>query len=184
MSCWRAVRTAAKSCRGHRTEFFYLMLSFLFWMILSFGIVLIILSKYGFPVIVKAIEDRKAFIEESLNTARQANEQLANIKEEGERIISEAKEKQNAILKEALKEKEHIIEEAHQKAAAETHRQMEEATRQIREEKEKAIREVRKEITDLSIAIAEKVMKEKINRDNSQEEIINKLLDEMSFNKS
>ena len=57
----------------------------LFWMILSFGIVLIILSKYGFPVIVKAIEDRKAFIEESLNTARQANEQLANIKEEGER---------------------------------------------------------------------------------------------------
>lgn len=156
----------------------------LFWMILSFGIVLIILSKYGFPVIVKAIEDRKAFIEESLNTARQASEQLANIKEEGERIISEAKEKQNAILKEALKEKEHIIEEAHQKAAVETHRQMEEATRQIREEKEKAIREVRKEITDLSIAIAEKVMKEKINRDNSQEEIINKLLDEMSFNKS
>lgn len=156
----------------------------LFWMILSFGIVLIILSKYGFPVIVKAIEDRKAFIEESLNTARQANEQLANIKEEGKRIISEAKEKQNAILKEALKEKEHIIEEAHQKAAAETHRQMEEATRQIREEKEKAIRDVRKEITDLSIAIAEKVMKEKINRDNSQEEIINKLLDEMSFNKS
>ena len=156
----------------------------LFWMILSFGIVLIILSKYGFPVIVKAIEDRKAFIEESLNTARQANEQLANIKEEGKRIISEAKEKQNAILKEALKEKEHIIEEAHQKAAAETHRQMEEATRQIREEKEKAIREVRKEITDLSIAIAEKVMKEKINRDNSQEESINKLLDEMSFNKS
>ena len=156
----------------------------LFWMILSFGIVLIILSKYGFPVIVKAIEDRKAFIEESLNTARQANEQLANIKEEGERIISEAKEKQNAILKEALKEKEHIIEEAHQKAAAETHRQMEEATRQIREEIEKAIREVRKEITDLSIAIAEKVMKEKINQDNSQEEIINKLLDEMSFNKS
>ena len=83
-----------------------------------------------------------------------------------------------------MKEKEHIIEEAHQKAAAETNRQMEEATRQIREEKEKAIREVRKEITDLSISIAEKVMKEKISRDNSQEEIINKLLDEMSFNKS
>lgn len=156
----------------------------LFWMILSFGIVLIILSKYGFPVIVKAIEDRKAFIEESLNAARQANEQLANIKEEGEKIISEAKEKQNAILKEALKEKEHIIEEAHQKAAIETRRQMEKATRQIREEKEKAIREVRREITDLSIAVAEKVMKEKIGRDNSQDEIINKLLDEMSFNKS
>lgn len=49
MSCWRAVRTAAKSCRGHRTEFFYLMLSFLFWMILSVifgGLLLIVVCPY------------------------------------------------------------------------------------------------------------------------------------------
>ena len=83
----------------------------LFWMILSFGIVLVILSKYGFPVIVKAIEERKAYIENSLETARKANEQLANIQKEGERILAEAKEKQNHILKEAMSEKEHIIDE-------------------------------------------------------------------------
>ena len=49
MSCWRAVRTAANSCRGHRTEFFYLMLSFLFWMILSLvfgGLLLIVVCPY------------------------------------------------------------------------------------------------------------------------------------------
>jgi len=153
----------------------------LFWMILSFGIVLVILSKYGFPVIVKAIEERKAYIENSLETARKANEQLANIQKEGERILAEAKEKQSLILKEAMSEKEHIIDEARQKAVAEAHLQIEEATRRIREEKERAIREVRAEITDLSIAIAEKVMREKISRDNSQEVIINKLLDEMSL---
>ena len=45
----------------------------LFWMIVSFGIVFVILSKYGFPVIVKAIEQRKAYIDNSLETARQAN---------------------------------------------------------------------------------------------------------------
>ena len=153
----------------------------LFWMILSFGIVLVILSKYGFPVIVKAIEERKAYIENSLETARKANEQLANIQKEGERILAEAKEKQNHILKEAMSEKEHIIDEAHKKAAAEAQLQIEEATRRIREEKERAIREVRAEITDLSIAIAEKVMQDKISRDKSQEVIINKLLDEMSL---
>ena len=42
----------------------------LFWMIVSFGIVFVILSKYGFPVIVKAIEQRKAYIDNSLETAR------------------------------------------------------------------------------------------------------------------
>ena len=151
---------------------------------LLFGIVLVILSKYGFPVIVKAIEERKAYIENSLETARKANEQLTNIQKEGERILAEAKEKQNHILKEAMSEKEHIIDEAHKKAAAEAHLQIEEATRRIREEKEKAIREVRSEIADLSIAIAEKVIKEKINRDNEHKQIIDRLLNEVSFSKS
>ena len=153
----------------------------LFWMIVSFGIVFVILSKYGFPVIIKAVEQRKAY---SLETARQANEQLANIQAEGARILAEAKEKQNAILKEAFAEKEQIIDEAHRKAAAETRLQVEEAARRIREEKEKAIREVRSEIADLSIAIAEKVMKEKISRDKEQQQIIDRLLDEVSFCKS
>lgn len=156
----------------------------LFWMIISFGIVFVILSKFGFPVIIKAIEQRKEFIDNSLENARQANAQLANIQAEGEKILAEAKEKQNAIMKEAFAEKERIIEEAKKKASTEAHLQIEEATRRIREEKEKAIREVRSEIADLSIAIAEKVMKEKISRDKEQEQIIDRLLDEVSFSKS
>ena len=76
----------------------------LFWMIVSFGIVFVILSKYGFPVIVKAIEQRKAYIDNSLETARQANERLAHIQAEGEKMLAEAKEKQNAVLKEAFAE--------------------------------------------------------------------------------
>ncbi len=156
----------------------------LFWMILSFGIVLVILSKYGFPVIVKAVERRKAYIENALDSARQANEQLANLKAEGEAIIARAKEQQNAILKEAMATKEQIIAEARQKATDETRKQVEEATRHIREEKEKAIREVRAEITDLSLAIAEKIMKESLSHDDKQKQVINKLLDEVSFSKS
>lgn len=156
----------------------------LFWMIISFGIVFVILSKFGFPVIIKAIEQRKEFIDNSLENARQANAQLANIQAEGEKILAEAKEKQNAIMKEAFAEKERIIEEAKKKASTEAHLQIEEATRRIREEKEKAIREVRSEIADLSIAIAEKVMKEKISRNKEQQQIIDRLLDEVSFSKS
>lgn len=156
----------------------------LFWMILSFGIVFVILSKYGFPVIIKAVEQRKEYIDHSLESARAANEQLAGIQMEGEKMQTAAKEQQRAILKEALTEKEQIISDARKKAITEAHLQMEEATRLIREEKEKAIREIHSEIADLSIAIAEKVMKEKISRNNEQQEIINRLLEEIPFNKS
>ena len=159
-------------------------LGLLFWMLLSFGIVLVILSKYGFPVIIKAVEQRKAYIDNSLEAARQANARLAGIQEESEKILAEVRERQNMILREALAEKDRIIGEAHRKAATEAQLQLADATRRIREEKEKAIREIRTEITDLSIAIAEKVMKEKIGRDDRQQSIIDQLLDEIPFSKS
>ena len=75
----------------------------LFWMIVSFGIVFVILSKYGFPVIVKAIEQRKAYIDNSLETARQANERLAHIQAEGERRLPgvSAKKKRKLFAKSA-----------------------------------------------------------------------------------
>ena len=103
----------------------------LFWMIVSFGIVFVILSKYGFPVIIKAVEQRKAYIDNSLETARQANEQLANIQAEGARILAEAKEKQNAILKEAFAEKEQIIDEAHRKADVSAKRRRKQSARSV-----------------------------------------------------
>jgi len=47
----------------------------IFWMLLSFGIVFAVLAKYGFPVIIKMVEGRKTYIDESLEVAREANAQ-------------------------------------------------------------------------------------------------------------
>lgn len=52
----------------------------LFWMVIAFVVMFIILAKFGFPVITKMVEDRKKYIDESLQKAREANEKLANIK--------------------------------------------------------------------------------------------------------
>ena len=43
----------------------------LFWMVITFGVVFFILAKYGFPVILKTVEDRKAYIDNSLKAARE-----------------------------------------------------------------------------------------------------------------
>ena len=73
----------------------------LFWMLLSFGIVFFVLAKYGFPVIVKMVNERKEYIDRSLVVAKEANEQLANLKAEGETIMAKAHEEQARILNEA-----------------------------------------------------------------------------------
>ena len=78
-------------------------------MTIVFILVFIILAIYGFPVIVKMVNDRKAFIDESLQKAHEANERLANIQKEGESILQEAREKQAQILREAAQTRDAIV---------------------------------------------------------------------------
>ena len=84
----------------------------LFWMLLSFGIVFFVLAKYGFPVIVKMVNERKEYIDRSLVVAKEANEQLANLKAECETIMAKAHEEQARILNEAAATRDRIIKEA------------------------------------------------------------------------
>ena len=152
----------------------------LFWMTVVVLIVFVILRKAGFPVITKMIEDRKAFIDESLKKAHEANEKLANIQKEGESILQEAREKQAAILREAAETRDAIVEKAQDKAREEGARLLSDAKAQIESEKQNAIREIRGQVAELSVQIAEKVLKAKLSDDKAQMDMINRLLDEVS----
>ena len=152
----------------------------LFWMTVVVLIVFVILRKAGFPVITKMIEDRKAFIDESLKKAHEANEKLANIQKEGESILQDAREKQAAILREAAETRDAIVEKAQDKAREEGARLLSDAKTQIENEKQNAIREIRGQVAELSVQIAEKVLKAKLSDNKAQMDLINRLLDEVS----
>ena len=151
----------------------------LFWMIIIFGVVFFILAKYGFPVIIKMVEDRKAYIDNSLQAAREANEQLANVKLEGEKLLAQAHEEQGRILSEAAATRDRIIKEAQNRAITEGQRLMDEMKKQIETEKESAIRDIRRQVAVLSVGIAEKVMRNKLADEKEQMELIDRMLDEM-----
>lgn len=155
----------------------------LFWMSLTFLVVLCILWKFGFPVIVNMVNERKAFIDDSLQKAREANEKLANIQKEGESILQEAREKQALILKEAAATRDSIVEKAQQKAREEGARMIEEARNEIESEKQAAISEIRNQVALLSVQIAEKVLRKNLSGDNAQMELIDRMLDDVSSNK-
>jgi F-type H+-transporting ATPase subunit b len=152
----------------------------LFWMTIVFLIVLCILGKWGFPVICKMVRERKAFIDDSLRKAHEANEKLANIQKEGESILQEAREKQAAILKEAADTREAIVAKAQEKAKEESARIVSDAKAEITNEKQQAIREIRAQVAELSVKIAERIVREKLSDDDKQMELIDKLLDEVT----
>jgi len=70
----------------------------LFWMTLVFLVVFFILWRWGFPSIIKMVNERKEYIDESLAKAEEANQRLANIQKQGEELLMEAREKQAQIL--------------------------------------------------------------------------------------
>lgn len=152
----------------------------LFWMTLVFLIVLAILWKWGFPAIVKMVNDRKAFIDDSLRKAHEANEKLANIQKEGEELLRHAHDQQAAILKEAAATRDKIVGDAQEKAKAEGSRLIEEAKAEIEVQKQNAISEIRSQVATLSVIVAEKILKEKLSSEKSQMQLIDKLVDEVS----
>lgn len=150
----------------------------LFWMLLSFIVVFAVLAKFGFPVITRMVEERREYVEQSLQAAKEANDQLAQVKSQSEALLQSAREQQMKILNEASATRDQIVAEAKAQAQAETQRQIEDAKRQIRLEQDAAIRAARSEIALLAADIAQKVIREKLDNTPAQMSMIDRLLDE------
>ncbi|MCD7714011.1 MAG: F0F1 ATP synthase subunit B [Prevotella sp.] len=158
-------------------------LGLLVWMLVAFLVVFFVLAKYGFPVITGMVEKRKKYIDESLKNAHEAAERLANIQQESEAIVLKAREQQASIMKEAAQTRDAIVEEARKKAKAEADRILQEATIQIANEKQASLREIRSQVAQLSVEIAEKVVRLNLHDDKQQMQLISRILDEARTDK-
>lgn len=154
----------------------------LFWMLLAFLVIFYFLAKYGFPVITRMVEERKAYIDESLRKAHDANEKLANIQQKGEALLKEARERQAQILSDAASTREAIVEQAREKAREEGARIISDAKAQIEAEKQNAISDIRRRVAELSVSVAEKILRERLSGEEKQMKYVDKLLDELSSN--
>lgn len=152
----------------------------LFWMTLVFLIVAFIVIKFGFPVIINMVNERKEYIDESLRKAHDANEKLSNIQKEGESVMQQAREQQALLLKEATATRDAIVGKAQDKAHEESVRIIAEAKLEIAAEKQNAFKDIRGQVAELSVKVAEKILRDQLSSDEKQMELIGKLLDNVS----
>jgi len=163
-------------------ELFTPEIGLIFWMLIAFGIVFFILSKYAWPAIIKMVDERKAFIDKSLEAAKAANDRLAGIREESERILKQTRNEEIRILKEAQEARSKIIGEAKEQAAVEAGKLIAGARTAIQKERDMAIRDIRNQIADLSLNIAEKVLRKNLDNPPAQRELVQKLIEEAQKN--
>ena len=148
----------------------------LFWMTIIFAIVFFVLAKFGFPVITGMVEKRSRRINDSLEAARIAEEALANLQQEQERLVSETRAEQAKLMQEAAAERDRMIVQAQEQARAEAQKIMDDARVRINEEKEAAMKDIRNEVAKVSLAIAEKVVRKELSSDASQKQLIDSLI--------
>ena len=94
--------------------------------------------------------------------------------------MQEAREQQAKIMKEAAETRDAIVEKAEEKARQESARIIAEAKQQIAFEKQEAIRDIRSQVAELSVNIAEKILREELSSEKAQQANIDRLLDEVS----
>ena len=151
----------------------------LFWMTVIFLIVLFILAKFGFPMITGMVDKRNKRINDSLEAARIAEEAIATLQQEQERIVAETRSEQSRLMQEAAAERDRMIAQAQDQARAEAQKMMDDARVRINEEKEAAMKEIRNEVAQISLAIAEKVVRKDLSDDAAQKQLVDKLLEEI-----
>jgi F-type H+-transporting ATPase subunit b len=154
----------------------------IFWMLLSFGILVFLLAKFAWKPILKALKEREQSIEDSLRSAEKARNEMANLKADNEKLLAEARNERDKILKEAREAKENIINEARGKASEEADRLIKIARESIHNEKMAAITDLKNQVANLSIEIAEKVIRQQLSTDEKQKALVAEMLKDVKLN--
>ena len=153
-----------------------------FWMTLSFLIVVFILSKFAWGPILNSLKERETSIEDALNAAKKAKDEVANMKAENEALLQEARQERDRMMKEARDTKDAIVSEARSKAKSESDRLLAMARESIQNEKMAAITELKNQVATLSIEIAEKVIRQQLANDEKQKALVTELLKDVKMN--
>jgi F-type H+-transporting ATPase subunit b len=153
-----------------------------FWQSLLFLALLFFLRKFAWKPILSAVEGREEGIKNALAAAEQAKADMEALNADNERILAEAKVERDNLLKEAREIRESMIAEAKDKASEEADKVLASAREQINNEKMKAMTELKNHVADLSIEIAEKVLKSELKDAAKQKELVGAALKEAELN--
>ena len=153
-----------------------------FWQTLLFGLLLFLLWKFAWKPILNAVNEREDGIKNALTEADKARQEMENLKSDNEKILKEARAERDAMIKDAREIKESMISEAKDEAKAQASKLIEQAKTTIQNEKLAAITDLKNQVADLSIDIAEKIVKKELSTKDKQLGLVEEMLGDIKLN--
>ncbi|MDQ8004593.1 MAG: F0F1 ATP synthase subunit B [Pedobacter sp.] len=154
----------------------------LVWNTIAFLVLVFLLGKFAWKPIMKGIHDREQSIDEALNKAELARQEMARLSAQNEDLMKQAREERDQILKEAKSLKDSIVNEAKNQAQAEGAKLIEKARIEIENQKKAALAELKGQVSALSLDIAERVLRTQLDDKAKQQELVNNLLKDVELN--
>ncbi|MEK6152802.1 F0F1 ATP synthase subunit B [Flavobacteriaceae bacterium 3-367] len=154
----------------------------IFWTALTFAILLFVLRKFAWKPILGAVGDREDSIKKALAEAENARKEMQNLQADNERILKEARAEREAMLKDARDMKNKIVSDAKELAQVEADKMIQQAQATIESEKKAAVTDIKNQVANLSLEIAEKVIKEQLSNKDKQLQLVESMLGDIKLN--
>lgn len=145
-------------------------------------ILIFLLAKFAWKPILKSLDERESGIEDALEAAANARKEMQNLQSDNERLIKEARAERDAMMKEARDIKDKMIADAKEDAKEVTTKLIENAQAAIAQEKQAAIADLKKQVAELSIGIAESVIKKELSSKKDQLQLVESILKDVKLN--
>ena len=153
-----------------------------FWQTVLFLALLCLLRKYAWKPILNAVNEREEGIKDALDSAERARREMENLQSDNQKLLNEARAERETMLKEARDIKNKMIEEAKDEAKQEANKMIAQAQASIETEKKAAIADLKSQVANLSIEIAEKVVREELSNKDKQVKLVESMLGDTKLN--
>lgn len=153
-----------------------------FWSTITFLAFWLIVGRFAFKPIAGALRKRENDIQNALDEAKRARDEMARLKSDNEKLLAEAREERAKIIKESKDAGSKIVAESKEKAKEEAQKIVESARLEIEKQKKQALVEVKNEVGAMALGIAEKVLRKELSSDATQQEYVEKLVKEIELN--
>lgn len=145
-------------------------------------ILLFLMKKFAWKPILNSLEERETGIESALASAENARKEMQNLQADNAKLVKEARAERDAIMKDARDIRDNMIAEAKEDAKEVTSKLIESAQASIQQEKQAALAEIKKNVAELSIGIAESVIKKELSNKADQLELVEGILKDVTLN--
>jgi len=145
-------------------------------------VLLFLLAKFAWKPILNSLDEREEGIQNALDQAENARKEMQNLQADNEKMIKEARAERDAMMKEAREIKDNIIAEAKEEASEQATIMIENAKATIKQEQQAAIAELKKNVAELSIDIAQKVIRKELTSHDDQLKLVEGMLEEVTLN--